>query len=397
MRWATAQKTQRYDPGCPPACLRRQQTRPTTKAAMRETDAKALNATDASGARNAYSNLIWGYRQAETVAVMIHVGHQLGLFKAMADAGPISAQQLADKTSLHPRWLLEWLRLQAAAKVLAYRPDDLFELPPEASAILADEGSRAFAADSFTGGYAPAQVAGLIESFRTGLGKSYEDDGAQAVTRSEARHIRTAREQVLPVMIPALDGMHDKLVRGGALIADLGCGDGALAIELAKTYPASIVHAMDPNRHAIEHVAGRAASEGLTNLQVFVAPAQALPGQAAYDLIITFDCIHDMTQPQEAINEIYRRLKPDGTWFIKDIRSKPRFEDNLRNPMLAMMYGFSLFSCMACAMSEPHGAGLGTLGFNPVVAELMSRKAGFTRFRMLDFKDPGNLYYEVRP
>jgi hypothetical protein len=65
--------------------------------------------------------------------------------------------------------------------------------------------------------------------------------------------------------------------------------------------------------------------------------------------------------------------------------------------MLAMMYGFSLFSCMACAMSEPHGAGLGTLGFNPVVAELMSHKAGFTRFRMLDFKDPGNLYYEVRP
>jgi len=103
-----------------------------------------------------------------------------------------------------------------------------------------------------------------------------------------------------------------------------------------------------------------------------------------------------MAQPQAAIEEIYRRLADDGTWFIKDIRSKSKFEDNMRNPVLAMMYGFSLFSCMASAMSEPDGAGLGTLGFNPEVAERMSRKAGFTQFKPHDFRDPGNLYYEVR-
>ena len=108
------------------------------------------------------------------------------------------------------------------------------------------------------------------------------------------------------------------------------------------------------------------------------------------------DGIHDMAQPQAAIEEIYRRLADEGTWFIKDIRSKPKFEDNLRNPVLAMMYGFSLFSCMASAMSEPGGAGLGTLGFNPDVAERMCRKAGFTQFKPHDFRDPGNLYYEVR-
>jgi hypothetical protein len=89
-------------------------------------------------------------------------------------------------------------------------------------------------------------------------------------------------------------------------------------------------------------------------------------------------------------------IKDDGTWFIKDIRSKSDFQDNLRNPMLAMMYGFSLMSCMSSAMSEEGGAGLGTLGFNPEVAEAMCREAGFTRFKMHDFKDPGNLYYEVR-
>lgn len=362
---------------------------------MRDTDARALSAAEATGASKAYSSLIWGYRQAETVAVMIHVGHVLGIFKAMADAGPLSAAQLAQKTGLHARWLLEWMRLQAAAKILIYEPDDRFVLPAQANELLANERSRAFAADSFTGGYSPTQIAGLIESFKTGIGKTYESDGAHAVTRSEARHIKSAQSQLVPVMIPALEGVQEKL-RRGALVADVGCGDGAVAVALATAFPESTFHAIDPNSHAIAHVRTRAHEHSLSNLSAFVAPAESFPEPHRYDLIITFDCVHDMTAPQRAIDAIYRHLKDDGTWFIKDIRSKPKFEENLRNPMLAMMYGFSLFTCMASAMSAEGGAGLGTLGFNPEVAEAMSRSAGFTRFKMLDFKDPGNLYYEVR-
>jgi SAM-dependent methyltransferase len=364
---------------------------------MRDADASAIEAAaQAKGAQQRYASLVWGYRQAEAVAAMIFVGRELGLFEAMAGGGPMTADQLAGRTGLHARWLLEWMRLQAAAKILVYEPVDRFVLPSEAIDILADPASRAYAADSFTGGYPMEQLTGLMESFRTGLGKTYEADGPCAVTRSEARHIKTARNQVVPKMIPALDGVHEKLERG-ALVADVGCGDGALAVALAKAFPRSTIHATDPNQHAIAHVSGLARQHGLANLSAVVAAAERLPGDDRYDLIITFDCVHDMTDPQAAIGEIYRRLAPDGTWFVKDIRSKPNFEDNLRNPMLAMMYSFSLFTCMSSAMSAPGGAGLGTLGFNPEVAERMSRLAGFTRFRMLDFKDPGNLYYEVRP
>lgn len=135
---------------------------------------------------------------------------------------------------------------------------------------------------------------------------------------------------------------------------------------------------------------------GLENVELRHADGSDLPNQPTYDFLITLDCLHDMTRPADVIAAIKRSLKPDGTWFIKDIRSKPKFEDNLRNPMLAMMYGFSLMSCMSSAMSEPGGAGLGTLGFNPEVAERMVRAAGFSQFQMHDFKDPGNLYYEVR-
>jgi len=357
--------------------------------------ARAAAAPGSSEAARAYAHMIWNYRNAETVAAMIFVGDQLGLFKAMAGAGPLSAEDLAAKTGLHPRWLLEWMRLQAAGRVLFYRGNDRFELPAEAHDVLVDGDSAGFAASTFMGGHSPEQLAGLMQSFRTGIGKTYESEGPEAVTKAEDRHRISAERSVVPKMIPALDGVAGKLAQG-ALVADVGCGDGALTIALAKAFPRSTFHAMDANRYAVAHVEQRVAEAGLKNVRVFIAPAQKFPLAERYDLITTFDCIHDMAQPQAAIEEIYRRLADDGTWFIKDIRSKSKFEDNLRNPVLAMMYGFSLFSCMASAMSEPDGAGLGTLGFNPEVAEAMSRKAGFTRFKPHDFRDPGNLYYEVR-
>jgi len=355
--------------------------------------------SDADARREAmrqYSNLVWNYRQAETVALMIHVGHRLGLFESLAGAGAVTAVELAGMTGLHERWLLEWLRLQAAARILVYHEGDRFELPPEGVELLGNPDSRSFAADNFTGGVSPDVVEGLLESFRTGIGKTYESAGPEGARRGEDRHWRAARNQVLPVMIPALADVEDKL-RQGALVADVGAGDGAVILTLAEAFPASTFHAYDPSKYAVERIGEVAKEMGLTNVSTIRAAGEDLPGEPVYDLVITFDCVHDMTRPAEVIAAIRRSLKPDGTWFIKDIRSKPRFEDNLRNPMLAMMYGFSIMSCMSSAMSEPGGAGLGTLGFNPEVARRMSEEAGFTRFVMHDFKDPGNLYYEVRP
>jgi 2-polyprenyl-3-methyl-5-hydroxy-6-metoxy-1,4-benzoquinol methylase len=344
----------------------------------------------------AYTARIWQYKQSETVAVMLYVGRRLGLFGHLAGAGPVTAGDLAAKTGLHERWLLEWLRLMTAAKVLDYVDETHFELPPMGAQLLGDKESRSYMLDNFNGGEDHHTLEGLLESFRTGIGKTYESAGPEGARRGEARHWRAARNQVVPVMIPALDGVAQKL-EAGCLVADIGCGDGAVILALAEAYPRSTFHACDPSVHAVTHVREVASDMALSNVEVIQARGEDLAQNHAYDLAITFDCIHDMTNPQSVINAIRGGLKDDGTWFIKDIRSKPRFEDNLRNPMLAMMYGFSLFACMSSAMSEPGGAGLGTLGFNPEVAERMSRAAGFTRFKMHDFKDPGNLYYEVRP
>jgi 2-polyprenyl-3-methyl-5-hydroxy-6-metoxy-1,4-benzoquinol methylase len=186
-------------------------------------------------------------------------------------------------------------------------------------------------------------------------------------------------------------------LEAGARVADVGCGAGIALIALAGNYPRSRFQGFDPSRHAIERARTNVAEAGLSNVELEVAGGEELPDEAGFDLVITFDCVHDMTRPAAVIAAIRRAIRPDGTWLIKDIRSKPSLRENLSNPLLALFYGFSVSACMSSGLSEPGGAGLGTLGFNPEVARKMTAAGGFTRFRILEFDDPANLYYEVRP
>ena len=344
-----------------------------------------------------YAINVWKFKQGEVVSMMIHIGDRLGLYKALDGAGPVTAAELASRTELQERWLLEWLKNQAAAGILEYSEGEQFELTPVGSAVLAhEESSLAFAAGAFTWATPPETVDKLVESFRTGLGISYQDLGPCAAHRTERMLGPWARLALVPKIIPALDGVSKKLKAGG-LAADVGCGAGVALLAMAAAYPDSEFHGYDLSTHAITRAQDNAGARGITNARFQVVRGESLPVDPTYDFMITFDCIHDMTRPAEVIAAIRKALKPDGVWLIKDIRSKPRFEDNFRNPLLAMMYGFSVSACMSSALSEPGGAGLGTLGFNPEVAEKMVREAGFTQFSTLDFDEPTNLYYDVRP
>ena len=200
----------------------------------------------------------------------------------------------------------------------------------------------------------------------------------------------------MPQIIPALTDVQEKL-ESGAVAADVGCGGGIALMAMASAFPNSEFHGFDPSSHAIARCQDKVDEMGLSNVKLTVAGGESLPKAPTFDFLITFDCIHDMTRPGEVITAIYQSMKEDGTWLIKDIKSHPDFQQNLRNPFLAMYYGFSVTACMSSALSEPDGAGLGTLGFNPAVAREMVTNAGFTRFVEHDFEDPSNLYYEARP
>lgn len=340
---------------------------------------------------------VWRYKQGEVVSLMIHLGDRLGLYRALDGAGPVTAAQLAERTGLVERWLVEWLRGQAAAGLVESPDGEVFELSPVGSAVLADEeGSLFFAAGAFGPTHAPEVVDKIAEAFRTGVGLSYDDLGPVAAHQTERSLGPWARLALVPVVLPALDGVVAKL-DAGAMVADVGCGSGVALLALASAYPRSRFVGYDLSAHALARAQQKVAEAGVTNVEFVGGRAEEVPAGARFDLVLTFDCLHDMTRPDLALAAIRRAVSDDATLVVKDIRSSPDFAANRSNPVLAMMYGFSVQTCMSSALSEPDGLGLGTLGFNPEVAARMTAEAGFTRFASHDVGDPANLYYEVRP
>ena len=348
--------------------------------------------------RAALALRVWTFKQGEMVSLMIHLGDRLGLYRAMAGQGTFTAAGLADRTGLQERWLLEWLRSQAAAGLIDTADGETFELSREAAEVLADEDrSLWFAAGAFQGGVAsPEVVDRLADAFRTGRGLSYDDLGPSAAHRVERMLAPWTRLALVPRILPALGGLSARLAEG-IRVADVGCGSGTALLTMAAAFPNSTFEGFDLSRHAIDRARDRLAGTELTNVQLHVAPAADLPAYPTFDFVLTLDCIHDMPNPGGAIAAIRAALRDEGVWLIKDIRAGATWKDNQRNPVLAMMYSTSVATCMSSALSEPDGAGLGTLGFHRQLAEAMCREAGFTRFTVHDFDDPANLYYEVRP
>jgi 2-polyprenyl-3-methyl-5-hydroxy-6-metoxy-1,4-benzoquinol methylase len=341
---------------------------------------------------------VWQYKQGEVVSLMVHLGDRLGLYRAMDGAGWLTPDELAAATGLRERWVREWLRGQAAAGLVDADEDAAsFALSPEGALVLArEEDSLDFAAGAFAGGVAtPEVVDALAEAFRTGVGLTFDQTGPTTAHRVARMSRPWARLALVPRVIPALGGIEDRL-RAGARVLDVGCGGGVALLTLAEAFPASRFEGVDPSGHAIEG-AGRAAAEaGLGNVAFRVARGEDVAPDPVHDLVLTFDCLHDMTHPQRVAEAIRGALRPDGTWLIREIRSTGSWSGDRRNPVLAMLYGFSVASCMSSALSEPDGAGLGTVGLPPPRVEELCRAAGFREVVFYDLEDPTNLYYEVR-
>jgi SAM-dependent methyltransferase len=340
---------------------------------------------------------VWNYKQGEMVSLLIHLGDRLGLYQALDGAGAVTADELAERTDLQPRWLREWLRGNAAADLLVSDDGERFELEPVGAVVLArEEDSLQFAAGAFGPPPDPALVDDLADAFRTGQGLPYDRQGPAGVHQTERMLGPWARLSLVPAILPALDGVLDRLA-SGTLVADVGCGAAVALTTLAEAYPRSTFHGYELSRLAVERARSRIAEAGLSNVEIIDRRAEELPDGGDYSLVLTFDCLHDMTRPDAAAAAIRRAIADDGIWLVKEIRCDHTWAGNRRNPMLAMFLGFSVASCMSSALSEPDGAGLGTIGLPPRALEQLARDAGFTRFRMHDFEDPANLYYEIRP
>ena len=339
---------------------------------------------------------------------MIHLGDQLGLYSALRAAGaPLSSAELAARCGLDERWVREWAYNQASAGMIVAGTGtgtesdagaETFALTAEAAAVLATPDHPSYGMGMFH--RLPQTMRALDDmpaSFRSGVGHDYDSHGPQGAVGIERSFEPWNRAFLLPVVLPALDGVIDKL-HAGARVADIGCGAGSAVLMMAAAFPNSTFVGYDISLYALDRAVAKLGEADCVNASFHDPRDQPLPTDGSVDVVMTFDCIHDMTHPQEMIASIRAAVAPDGTWLLVDIKALDTFAQNARkNPMAALMYGISVLSCMSSALSEPGGAGLGTLGLSENAAREMAAEAGFTRFRKLAVDHAVNAFYEVRP
>jgi 2-polyprenyl-3-methyl-5-hydroxy-6-metoxy-1,4-benzoquinol methylase len=328
-------------------------------------------------------------------AGLIVVGDRLGLYKAMAGAGPITSAELAEKTGTTERYVREWLNAQAAGGYVTYEPaTQRYNLPPEQAMALADENSPAFVGGAFELATATLKSAPHIEeAFRSGAGFGWHEHDLGVSTGCERFFRPGYNANLVSAWIPALEGVEEKL-RVGATVADVGCGLGASSRLMADAYPNSRVTGFDYHKESIELARQKAQAAGLSDrLRFEVASAAAFPGNG-YDLITVFDSLHDMGDPVGAARHVRQALASDGTWLIVEPIAGDTVESNL-NPVGRAYYAFSTFLCTPSSLSQDVGLALGAQAGEKRIRDVTTA-AGFTRFRRIA-ETPFNAVYEARP
>lgn len=328
-------------------------------------------------------------------APLMLIGDRLGLYKAIAESGPLTSADLAERTGTAERFVREWLGAQAAAGYVTYDPAaDAYAMPPEQAMVFADEDSPVYLAGLFESLYAMMVAEPKIrEAFRTGEGVGWHEHHPCLFSGTE-RFFRTGyRAHLVQDWLPALDGVVEKLARG-ALVADIGCGHGASTIIMAQAFPDSRFNGSDYHDASIERAREAAADAGVADrVQFEVASAAAYHG-SGYDLVTTFDCLHDMGDPVGAARHVRETLAPDGTWLIVEPFAGDALAENL-NPVGKLYYAASTMLCTPASLSQEVGLGLGAQAGEARLREVVTQ-GGFSRFRRAT-ETPFNLILEARP
>jgi 2-polyprenyl-3-methyl-5-hydroxy-6-metoxy-1,4-benzoquinol methylase len=321
------------------------------------------------------------------------IGNRLGLYRTLA-GGPATPEDFARRTGYDERYLREWLANQAAGGYVRYEPaTGEFSLDEEQAFCLADpDGPNLSAAFLIVLGYLRAEPR-LTEAFRTGAGLGWHEHHEDVFTGCDAFFRPGYTAELVPNWIPALDGVEEKLA-AGARVADLGCGLGSSSVLIAQAFPRSTVVGSDYHAASIDLAREHAAEAGVADRVSFeVATAQTFTG-SGFDLVTTFDALHDMGDPVGAARRVREAIAEDGTWLLVEPNASDRVEDNL-TPVGRLYYAGSTFLCVPNALSQDGGHALGAQAGESAVRDVVTA-AGFTRFRRAA-QTPFNLVFEVRP
>ena len=328
-------------------------------------------------------------------AALVVMGDRLGLYRALAGAGPTSPVELAERAGVSERYVREWLNAQAAGGYVEYDAESgRYTLPAEQAVALTDEESPAYLPGFFQIALGTVHDAPeVIEAARSGAGLGWHEH-AHDVHEGCERFFRPGyNANLVSSWLPALDGVVEKLERGIS-VADVGCGHGASTILMAQAYPNSTFVGSDYHEGSIETARVRAEAAGVADRVRFeTATADGYTGHD-YELITMFDCLHDMGDPVGAARHVRETIAPDGVWMIVEPMAGDRVEENL-NPIGRTYYAFSTFLCTPASLSQDVGLALGAQAGEARLRDVVTA-GGFTRFRRAA-ETPFNLVLEARP
>ncbi len=328
-------------------------------------------------------------------SMMIILGDRLGLYKAMANSGPITSDELAAKTNTAERYIREWLASQAAAGYITYDPiKKKYVLPQENAMVLAYEDSSTY----IIGAYQILRSVfkdedKFVSIFKTGKGLRWGEHHHDLHEGTAKFFKPNYMSNLVQSWIPSLCGLEEKLKKG-AKVADIGCGYGISTIIMAKQYPNSKFSGFDNHEPSIEAAKQLAKKDGLENNRVDFQIISANESIGAdYDLITFFDCLHDMADPIGVLKFAKQSLKSDGVCMIVEPMANDNVEDNL-NLIGRIYYAASSIICVPNSIAD-NGLALGAQAGENKIKEIV-QKAGFTKFRRAS-QTPFNIVYEVKP
>jgi ubiquinone/menaquinone biosynthesis C-methylase UbiE len=333
---------------------------------------------------------------ATMAAGNVVVGHRLGLYTALAER-PATPAELARRTSTDARYVTEWLRGQAAGGYVTRdtaAEEETYSLTEEQAFCLTNPENPVYAPGAFVLMLGTLRAEPRItEAVRSGGGMGWHEHDGDVFVGTELFFRPGYHANLTTSWVPALDGVEAKLQAGGS-VADIGCGLGASSVLLGQAYPAATVIGSDYHDGSIELARKRAADAGVADRVTFeVATAQTFHG-TGYDLVTSFDCLHDMGDPLGAARHVRQALAADGSWMIVEPMAADDPADNL-NPVGRLYYSASTFLCLPNAKSQSGGYALGAQAGEAAIRQVAT-DAGFTRFARVA-ETPFNLVFEARP
>jgi len=352
---------------------------------------QTLNPTKAE----AFAERMLDILNSGAIALMTSIGHRTELFDVMAKLPPATSQQIADAARLNERYVREWLGAMVTGCLVEYNPaDDTYTLPPEHAAFL----TRSSSPDNIAAFAQYIPLLGMVEDrviecFHKGGGVPYSaykrfhqvmaEDSGQTI-------VAALTDWVLP-LVPGLQ----EILELGIDVLDVGCGSGRALNKMAETFPRSRFRGYDISGEAIDIARAEAQDRGLSNVQFQVKDAATLDEVEQYDLITTFDAVHDQARPDLVLQGIHHALRPDGIYLMQDIRASSYVDNNLEHPAAPLLYTISCLHCMTVSLAAD-GMGLGAMWGEEMTLEMLE-DAGFSDIEIKRLAhDFQNNYYVIR-